>query len=244
MSPTPFSERLDLVVSLLGARFRAVGERLWSHPEMAQLYPGVLYRMHCETRASVGLMEAAVDRLETMTGDPLAPGLLAYLRGLIPEERGHDDWVLDSLEALGIPRAEVWRRRPPASVAAIVGEQYYWIHHHHPVALLGYIKVVENDPAPVETIDAVREKTGFPRAAFRYYYGHAHLELKHNGDLDRVLDALPLSEEDRELIILNASRTLEGTARKAEELLAEYERDRVDLLAAAETGRATALLLA
>jgi len=59
--------------------------------------------------------------------------------------------------------------RRPAPVArggagrrgsARVGAQYYWIHHFHPVALLGYIAVLEGRPPSPTLVEELIERTG------------------------------------------------------------------------------------
>ena len=178
MSGLTRSEELDRKLRLLGASFWDAVGRVWSHPEVAQLCPHVLFKMHCEVRTSVPVMEAALARLKELDGDPVAPGMIAYLEELIPGEKGHDEWLLDGLEAVGVSRQEALARTPPHTVAALVGAQYYWIHHFHPVALLGYIKMVEIDPATAEGLDGLIARTGLPRGAFKYHFGHAKLEIR------------------------------------------------------------------
>ena len=39
--------------------------------------------------------------------DPVAPGMLEYFDKHIPEETGHDEWVLDDLATLGFRREEI-----------------------------------------------------------------------------------------------------------------------------------------
>jgi len=194
--------------------------RLWGHPDLARLIPQMLFRMYCEARTTVPLLAAALHELKTrLADDPLAPGLTAYFEQLHAEERGHDDWLLDALEALGQSRASVLARLPPPTVAALVGTQYYWVHHHHPVALLGFAKVVEMDPPTVEQIDAIVARTDLPRGAFQYHLGHVHQEREHNELLDRVLDTLPLSPAHEALIGVSAARTVDLLGQSIEELV-------------------------
>ncbi|WP_223760722.1 iron-containing redox enzyme family protein [Myxococcus sp. RHSTA-1-4] len=165
-------------------------------------------------------MEEACRQLSLMAdSEPIAPGLIKYFRQLILEERGHDDWLLDSLEALGHSREGVRAHLPPPTVAAMVGMQYYWIYHHHPVALLGFIKVVENNPSSAEQIERVMRHTGLPRDAFRYHLEHVHIEPRHNALLDRVLDSLPLTAEHELLIGMSAARTIHYLARSLDEIM-------------------------
>ena len=39
-----------------------------------------------------------------------------------------------------------------ATAAALVGAQYYWIRHVHPVALLGYVMLLEGYPPSAGTV--------------------------------------------------------------------------------------------
>lgn len=76
-------------------------------------------------------------------------GLATYLERHVDEERQHDDWLLEDLAELGVAREDVWGRIPSPNIAALVGSQYYWMRHYHPVALLGYIAVLEGRPPSV-----------------------------------------------------------------------------------------------
>lgn len=218
------SEQVHQKRRLLSAGLRAVGRRLWSHPAITKLYPDVLFRMHCMTRASIPLMEAAVERFKPLVEvDPVASGVIEYLNRLIPEELSHDDWILEDLEALGFRREEVLARVPPATVAAVVGAQYYWIYHHHPVTLLGFIAVVEGDPPTVGEAEELIRKTGLPRSAFRNYLRHAVLEPTHNAYMDRMLDSLPFTPEHLSLLGMSMARTIHLLAQSAEEIIDLHE---------------------
>nr|WP_225938092.1 iron-containing redox enzyme family protein [Myxococcus sp. RHSTA-1-4] len=169
-------------------------------------------------------MQEAVRHLEpAVHDDPLAPPLIEYLREHIPQEMGHDEWALEALEALGVSRAEVWGRPPPPSVAALVGSQYYWIFHYHPVALLGYIKVVESSPTSIQYIEQLAARAGLPLAAFRLHLGHARLDPLHQRELAQLLDALPLTADQEALMGLNAARTLHCVSQGIDEVITLFE---------------------
>jgi hypothetical protein len=219
-----FSKQLHYKRWLMSARLREASKRLWESRDISELYPAMLFSIHSMARASVPLMKAAVDRLRAMSAvDPTVALLIGYFVRQIPQETGHDDWLLEDLEALGLSREQVLARMPPPTVAALVGAQYYWIFHHHPVALLGYILVVESEPPSVELIDRTIAKTGLPRDAFRSFFRHAVLEPAHNDALDCLLDALPLSREQHGLIGVSVIQTSNMIARSAEEILEFHE---------------------
>ena len=108
---------------------------LVTHPRFAELYPEMLVSMHWMVRATVPLMKASLRHcLELNDSDPVAAALAPYLTQHIKEEMHHDEWLLEDLELLGIPRTEVLRRIPSSQTAAMVGSRYYWVLHHHPIA--------------------------------------------------------------------------------------------------------------
>ena len=202
------SVALRLKLDLAAADYDTAGLAFWRHRRLGELIPDYLFSIHSIIRASVPLMEAARDRAALLAArDPLAASLAGYLSQHVNEERHHDDWLLDDLEVLGISRDAVWSRMPSPTVASLVGAQYYWILHHHPVALLGYIAVLEGNP-PLETdIAQVVKRTGLPESAFRTFIKHARLDPHHRDDLDAALDAMPLTEEHEALIATSAIET-------------------------------------
>jgi Iron-containing redox enzyme len=219
-----FSKQLHLRRRLVGARLHEASKRLWESRDISALYPAMLFCIHGMARASVPLMKTAVDRLRTMTAvDPLAPALIEYFVRQIPQENGHDDWLLEDLEALGRSREVTLAQMPSPTVAALVGAQYYWIFHHHPVALLGYILVVESETPSLELIERTVAETGLPREAFRSFSRHAVLESAHNEALDELLDSLPLTREQQGLIGVSVIQTSTMIARAAEEILELHE---------------------
>ena len=219
-----FSKEIHLKRRLMSARLREASKRLWESRDISELYPAMLFCIHSMARASVPLMKAAVDRLRAMTAvDPISVPLIRYFVQQIPQETGHDDWLLEDLEALGCSRAEILARMPPPTIAALVGAQYYWIFHYHPVALLGYILVVESEPPSVELVERTVAETGLPREAFRSFFRHAVLEPAHNDALDGLVDSLPLSREQQGLIGVSVIQTSNMIARAAEEILEFHE---------------------
>lgn len=219
----PASQSLAMKLRLCSPPLTEARRRLWTHPRVTELFPTFLFRMYCEARATVRLLTAARARLLRTPGDPLAPGLIAYLTEHIPEETGHDVWLLESLEVLGFPRDLVMAKLPPPAVAQMVGAQDYWILHHHPVALLGYIKVVEHDSASAAVLEDVIARTGLPRGAFRFHFGHADIEPHHNEDLDLLLDTLPLEPQHEALVGVSTIHTMRQATAVLSEIVTLFE---------------------
>jgi hypothetical protein len=217
------SAALCVKLGLAAPALRAATAALWRQEPsgLRPRYVGYLYAMHALVRASVPLMERAARRCaELAPHDPVATPLARYLERHADEERGHDAWLLDDLAAAGGDPAAALDRLPSPVVADLAGSQYYWIEHHHPVALLGYIRVLEaNAPAPW-LADRLAARTGLPAAAFRTVREHAALDTGHLADLDELLDSLPLTAAQQVAVGVSALRTADGVARLFTQLAA------------------------
>ena len=216
------SERLRRKIELLLPEPAAAGRRLFTHPRIEDLYSEYLFTFHCVVRASVPLMEAALRRSRSMAAtDSVAARVAEYLEGHIPEEQQHDEWLLDDLQVLGISRSTVLPRLPSATVAALVGSQYYWIFHYHPVALLGYVELLEGYPPSTAEIEDLIMRTGHRREAFRTLIHHARLDPDHGDELNRTLNELPLTVEQSAAVGLSAMNSVHLLARAIEEIVDE-----------------------
>lgn len=195
-------------------------ERIKQHTALAELYPEYLILLHMIIRASMSLLSSAAERARNID-DQLSDALSTYFAAHMLEEEGHDEWVLDDLKVLGIDAAAVLARMPPWPVAAMVGSQYYWINHHHPVALLGYIAVLEGYPAKPEDIDAMIERTGLPAAAFRTWEKHAALDPGHTRELDELLNSLLLGPHELSCVSISGLTTVRFAAAAFDQLFEE-----------------------
>jgi hypothetical protein len=209
--------KLELVLPTL----LVAGRRLLGHQRVRELYPEYLFMSHGVSRASVPLMPRASERARALQGDEVAAILAAYFESHIEEERGHDEWLLDDLATLGVGPDAVLARPPSAAVAALVGAQYYWIEHYHPVALLGYVALLEGYPPVASEIDDLRRKTGYDQHAFRTLSLHGELDPTHGEELDVVLDSLVLSDPQRAVLGMSAIVSVFGMTAAVDEVVAK-----------------------
>lgn len=59
------------------------------------------------------------------------------------EEMGHELWVLNDLEAVGVPRAVAEAHRPGPYTLGMTGYNYWTVEHRHPAAVLGMLYTLE-----------------------------------------------------------------------------------------------------
>jgi len=198
-------------VSLFSAGLNKAAYDFWTHPEFPVVYREYLFQSHSIIRASVPLMEAALEVCcsKRYENDPVLQKFGEYLARHIAEERGHDNWILNDAEAVGIDRNCLIEQIPKQIPMQMVGSQYYWIYHYHPAAMLGYIAVMEGEPPKTEFIEEVARRTGLPFKAFSSFLLHAKIDPTHRADLDALLDSLSLSSHQHTLIGLSAFQTVQ-----------------------------------
>ena len=189
-------------------------------PTHAGNIPGIFVHHLLCWSVNRSLLESAFDvATARRESDPVAFRVADYCARHIPEERHHDENVLDDLAVLGISRESVARRIPSPTMAALIGAQHYWILNVHPIALLGYLEVLEGEPPVADFLEEVIQRTGLPRAAFRTYFQHADVDRKHRDDLHEALDRMPLSQEHASILAISAFQTVELVRRIFEELV-------------------------
>jgi len=214
------SDALRLKLRLADESAASVVSAFWSHPKLPRLFPEYLFAVHSCIRASTPLMQEALDRARVSAGaDPVASGLASYLERHIHDEDGHDTWLLEDMQVLGLQRDEILGRLPSHRAACMVGSQYYWIRHVHPVAILGYIAVLEGQPPGAGELREIQQRTNLPAAAFRTLLEHAALDVDHAQELYAVLDALPLTAAQSALVGASALQTVEHMGGMFQDLL-------------------------
>jgi hypothetical protein len=202
----------------------AAYDRLWRNDRLDLLVPSFLILMHQIVRASVPLMKLARSRARRLAKtDRMSQAIERYMKRHIDEEQDHDTWLIEDLETIGYGRSAVLAKVPSPTVAAMVGAQYYWIRHHHPVALLGYIRVLEGNAPSAAHVARLRRLSGLPESVFRTYRLHGDRDPTHLRQFESMFDSLELSRSRLELVGASASQTAYLLAQSLEELESAVE---------------------
>lgn len=166
-------------------------ERFLSMPVLRQaqeegvplpLYLGFLGQAFHHVRQTCPLLGLALARCDA--------GDAAYRRGLLDyleEEKGHEEWILDDIAALGGDAEAVRAGRPDIPCRAMVAYATWAIEHVSPYAMLGMVHVLEG--MSVALADRVargiaarlgqRETAAEPIAGFSYLTSHGALDQDH-----------------------------------------------------------------
>jgi hypothetical protein len=218
------SQRLRSIIALTSGGLSTRIHEFWMHTSLGDLYPEFLFGLYGIVVASTPLIRhAAMEAEKLASADPLARLLAPYLHEHAEEETGHERWLLEDLECLGFGREQVLHRLPYTSVAKLVGAQYYLAAHVHPVAMLGYLSVLEN-PASPEFLEGVAQRNHLPIESFSTLLKHARLDVGHVAEFDHMLDSLSLTQRQRDIMTMSAISSVSYLEAFFEEVLEHFNR--------------------
>ncbi|MDQ6987144.1 MAG: iron-containing redox enzyme family protein [Mariprofundaceae bacterium] len=129
------------------------------------------------------------------TGGAL-PERLEWLREAIgeyiEEEMGHQEWILNDIEACGGDKEAVRRATPHVETELMVAYAYDIIHRCNPVGFFGMVLVLEGTSVALATQAAERiEATlGLPKQAFSYLSSHGSLDVGHVDFYEKLMNQL------------------------------------------------------
>lgn len=124
------------------------------------------------------------------------PARLEWLRGAvceyIEEEYGHDQWILNDIDACGGDSAAVRDGRPGLPIGLMVAYLYDFIARDNPVGLFGMVNVLEGTSIALATqaAGAIRGHLGLPTTAFSYLDSHGSLDQEHMATYRQLMDRL------------------------------------------------------
>ena len=99
----------------------------------------------------------------------------------IAEELGHQEWILNDIEAAGGDAVSVRNGKPNVHTEIMVSYAYDTIMRGNPVGFLGMVYVLEHTSVELATAaaDTLKSSLGLPNEAFSYLYSHGSLDLQH-----------------------------------------------------------------
>ncbi len=126
----------------------------------------------------------------------------------IQEEKGHETWVLDDIEAMGGDVASVRSGAPSAPVQAMIAFNYHAAERVHPCSVLGMLYMLE----VVSSVYGGRVSDSIARAlgrdvdggGFKFLSSHATMDQDHMASLNRLVKTV--SDADAQQAIVNSTR--------------------------------------
>ena len=107
----------------------------------------------------------------------LRPVLAEY----IEEEIGHEEWILNDIEAAGGSKDAARQAKPNLTTEMLVAYNYDYIARKNPVGFFGMVFMLESTSVGIATAgaDSVKAALNLPKGAFSYLYSHGSLDISH-----------------------------------------------------------------
>ncbi len=162
-----------------------------------ELYIAFLTQAYHHVRHTVPLLMAVGSRLPERVAW-LQPQIVHY----IEEEQGHDQWILNDIDAAGGDRQAASRAEPDVATDAMVAFAYDTVLRHNPIGFFGMVHVLEGTSVnlALRAADEIQRALGLPNRALTYLRSHGTLDREHIEHLAGILERLDC-DEDRDAVV-------------------------------------------
>ncbi|KNZ33695.1 MAG: hypothetical protein AD742_04460 [Methylibium sp. NZG] len=126
-----------------------------------------------------------------------------FLYDHMNEEKGHEEWVVNDLEAMGVTAEEALAYKPTAHMLALNGYNYWSADRLHPCSVLGMLYALEviasvyGGPMTAAITDSLLLQGD---RGISFISSHATLDAEHMADLRLILNTLQ-DEAAKEAIV-------------------------------------------
>ena len=137
------------------------------------------------------------------------PERLEWLREAIgeyiEEEMGHQEWILNDIEACGADKEAVRRDTPMAATELMVSYAYDTIQRNNPAGFFGMVLVLEGTSVALATHAAgnIEQSLDLPIAAFSYLNSHGSLDVGHVDFYEGLMNRLD-EDADKQAVVHGA----------------------------------------
>jgi pyrroloquinoline quinone (PQQ) biosynthesis protein C len=136
------------------------------------------------------------------------PGVRAELEERIEEERGHEAWVLEDIDALGGDVSGAKSNLPSSPVQAMIAFNYDGAERGHPCSVLGMLYTLE----VVSSVYGGRVADSIARAidrrvedgGFKFLVSHTSMDAEHMAKLNLLVRTI--ADSQAQSAIVNATR--------------------------------------
>jgi pyrroloquinoline quinone (PQQ) biosynthesis protein C len=126
----------------------------------------------------------------------------------IEEEKGHEAWVLEDIEAMGGDVSDARANPPSAPVQAMIGFNFHGAERVHPCSVLGMLYMLEvvSSVYGGRVSDSIASAIGRDVAAggFKFLTSHATMDVDHMAKLNRLVKTI--GDPGAQAAIVNSTR--------------------------------------
>jgi pyrroloquinoline quinone (PQQ) biosynthesis protein C len=168
-----------------------------------ETYVAFLTEAYHHVRHTVPLLMACGSRLPERLGW-LRDGIVKY----IEEEHGHEQWILDDIDACDADSRAAATCAPSLATELMVSFAYDTIARRNPVGLFGMVYVLEGTSVTIASraAEVIQARLALPDRAFSYLRSHGAVDVKHIGDFERLVNRF--DDLDDRAAVLHCARVV------------------------------------
>lgn len=120
----------------------------------------------------------------------------------IAEEIGHEEWILNDINASGGNADAVRNSKPAMATELMVAYAYDTIQRNNPVGFFGMVFVLEGTSIALATraAEVTRTALGLPRKAFSYLESHGSLDQQHMQFFEKLMNRITAAGDQQAVI--------------------------------------------
>lgn len=170
-----------------------------------QMYIAFLTQAYHHVKHTVPLLMACGGRLSSEY-EWVREAIAEY----IEEEKGHQEWILNDIQACGgntdAVRNNQEEGRVGQAIELMVSYLYHNIDRNNPLALFGMVWVLEGTSVGIggQMAEKIQSVLGLPPSAMTYLVSHSMLDQDHLQFFESLMNKIT-KEEDQQVIIDSAN---------------------------------------
>ena len=120
----------------------------------------------------------------------------------IEEEIGHQEWILNDIEACGFDKEKARRNQPNLSTELMVAYAYDTVNRVNPLGFFGMVNVLEGTSIKIADLaaDKIQGVLDLPATAFSYLRSHGALDQDHMKFYEGLMNRIEDSSEQAQII--------------------------------------------
>jgi len=145
-----------------------------------------------------------------MAAGAALPERLEWLREAIgeyiEEEMGHQEWILNDIEACGGDKEVVRHETPHPETELMVAYAYDTIDRRNPMGFFGMVLVLEGTSVALATqaAERIQASLNLPKQAFSYLTSHGSLDVSHVDFYEKLMNRL--EDADDKAAVVHCAR--------------------------------------
>lgn len=124
----------------------------------------------------------------------------------IKDELGHQEWILNDIEACGGDKEAARNSQPSAATELMVAYAWYLIDRKDPVGFFGMVQVLEGTSVNLadQAATEIKEALGLPERAFSYLRSHGAIDQTHIKYLESLMNRF--DDPEQQALIVHTTK--------------------------------------